>query len=80
MNCPRCGREMVIQGEQALCRACRISTVVEKTVPVVSPPQVSKETPDTSIEIDPDDIEEGSANADGFPKEVNQVPDKEAEE
>ena len=74
MNCPLCGKEMAVQGEKAVCGSCSISTAVAKAVPA------PKATPETSNEIDPDNIEEKSANADGFSEKDNQEPDKEAKE
>lgn len=80
MNCPRCGKEMVVQGAKAVCGSCRISTAVAKAAPVSKVVPAPVVTPETSTEIDPDDIEEGSANADGFFEKGNQEPDKENKE
>jgi len=80
MNCPRCGKELVAQGNLAVCGVCRVSVglVEEKTAPVqVSEPE---STPDTSNEIDPDEVLEESASAEGFPEEGNQESEEEAKE
>lgn len=74
MNCPRCGKEMVVHGEKVVCAGCRISSPVAAAAPT------PETTPETSKEIDPDDIEEESAIADGFSEEDNKEPDEEAKE
>lgn len=79
MNCPRCGKEMVVAQGKATCDKCRMSVSVAespKAVPAPAPAPV----PETSNEVDPDEIEEESAPAEGFPEEDDQKSGEEAKE
>jgi len=80
MNCPRCGKDMVISEDRAYCRTCRISVggTSEKSVPAETPTKKEDPVePEPEIEVDPEEIEtEASADAEGFPTEI----DRESEE
>ena len=72
MNCPRCDKELVAQGNLGVCGTCRVSVALVEEKAALAQVSESESTPDTSNEIDPDEVLEESASAEVFPEEDNQ--------